>query len=350
MTAVTSLPQKLPVTRRPERLPRPRRGRRHRRGACCGWPCSGRQSYWIDELYSVNQSNGSLRQLLDVGFDRGPPTAVRAAPLGLDEDRREFRGLDPPAEHGHRPRCRRRHPRRAAAARSGAPRPLGDDDGHRRGERLGRLLARDPELLPAAPRRRRAHRHDPARRPARAARGGGSAARLVLVWFGWTLLAATAHPFGAVLSAGAVAVLAGRRRLVALRATGCGRRPSGRDRPSPAGSRSWLWIAHGAHQPEFAAGTTWIRAPGGQDVWDVVTTTFGSGGTEPAPGRLRVDVAARRTLRRSCSSPPPASTASTGAAARFARTSRTCPATRRTPCPATPCPATSPPPRGSSSR
>jgi uncharacterized membrane protein len=27
----------------------------------------GRQSYWIDELYSVNQSGGSLRQLLDAG-------------------------------------------------------------------------------------------------------------------------------------------------------------------------------------------------------------------------------------------------------------------------------------------
>ena len=27
----------------------------------------GRQSYWIDEIYSVNESNGSLRQLMDAG-------------------------------------------------------------------------------------------------------------------------------------------------------------------------------------------------------------------------------------------------------------------------------------------
>src|SRR4051812_45912118 len=27
----------------------------------------GRQSYWIDELYSVNESSGSLRQLMDAG-------------------------------------------------------------------------------------------------------------------------------------------------------------------------------------------------------------------------------------------------------------------------------------------
>src|SRR5690348_6639621 len=27
----------------------------------------GTQSYWIDELYSVNESNGSFRQLLDLG-------------------------------------------------------------------------------------------------------------------------------------------------------------------------------------------------------------------------------------------------------------------------------------------
>ena len=40
-----------------------------------------------------------------------------------------------------------------------------------------------------------------------ALRGGEPPGRLVLAWFGWTLLAASAHPFGAVLSAGAVVVV-----------------------------------------------------------------------------------------------------------------------------------------------
>jgi hypothetical protein len=35
------------------------------------------------------------------------------------------------------------------------------------------------------------------------------------------------------------------------------------------------------HQPEFASGTTWIRAPGAQDLWDLLTTAFGSGGMSP---------------------------------------------------------------------
>jgi hypothetical protein len=41
------------------------------------------------------------------------------------------------------------------------------------------------------------------------------------------------------------------------------------------------WVGRGVREPEFAAGTTWITAPGGQDVWDLVTTAFGSGGMSP---------------------------------------------------------------------
>jgi hypothetical protein len=47
----------------------------------------------------------------------------------------------------------------------------------------------------------------------------------------------------------------------------------------------WLplaaWIARGADVPGFAKSTGWIVAPRPQDVWDLVTTTFGAGGMTP---------------------------------------------------------------------
>jgi hypothetical protein len=99
-----------------------------------------------------------------------------------------------------------------------------------------------------------------------------------LCWLGWSLLAATAHLFGAILTLGAVAVLiavglrrgsrSGRMRRAltwpALAAVGC--------------SLQAGWLLHGLGTPGFAAGTNWLWAPGAQDVWDLVTSTFSSGG------------------------------------------------------------------------
>jgi hypothetical protein len=101
--------------------------------------------------------------------------------------------------------------------------------------------------------------------------------RTLLAWTAWSALVATAHPFGTVLVLGAFGVLGTatltraapgrvRRTLTwaALAAVGC----------APQAG----WLARGLTRPGFATGTDWIRAPGGPDVGDLITTTFGSGG------------------------------------------------------------------------
>ncbi|HEY6797547.1 MAG TPA: hypothetical protein VI248_22970 [Kineosporiaceae bacterium] len=98
-----------------------------------------------------------------------------------------------------------------------------------------------------------------------------------LAWCGWSLAAATLHLFGAILTLGALAVLA-----VTTAARAPGRRA--------AGVASWValavlgcslqgaWLLHGRGVPGFAAGTAWIPAPTRQDVWDLLTTTINAGG------------------------------------------------------------------------
>jgi hypothetical protein len=112
--------------------------------------------------------------------------------------------------------------------------------------------------------------------------GGAPGRRARLAWFGWSLLAATVHLFGAILTLGALTVLVGVTVLVgggvqrvaasvarwaALAVAGC--------------SLQAAWLLWGMTRPGFASGTTWIVAPRAQDVWDLVTTTFGSGGMTP---------------------------------------------------------------------
>jgi hypothetical protein len=107
--------------------------------------------------------------------------------------------------------------------------------------------------------------------------------RTGLTWVSWVALAATAHLFGAVLTLGAVAVLAvlilwrgpqpapvRLRRVLgwaALAAVGC------------AGQAAWL--VRGLGRPGFADGTDWIKSPRAADVWALLTTTFSSGGLTP---------------------------------------------------------------------
>src|SRR3982750_4235586 len=94
------------------------------------------------------------------------------------------------------------------------------------------------------------------------------------------MLAAPPHPSGAVLSAGAVTVLAAAAaRSRSAHWLGAAAVWAG---TALAGCVPLaLWVELGERRAGFAAGTTWIRAPGVQDVWDLVTTAFGSGGMSP---------------------------------------------------------------------
>jgi hypothetical protein len=100
-----------------------------------------------------------------------------------------------------------------------------------------------------------------------------------LSWLGWVGLAATAHLFGAVLAFGGLVVIAvltltrGERRVrrtlewVLLTAIGC--------------ALQGAWLADGLGRPDFASGTDWIMAPRAHDVWVLLTTTFGAGTMTP---------------------------------------------------------------------
>ena len=278
MTAVTALPPRLSVSRRPSAF-LVLAAVVVAGGVALRLALLGRQSYWIDELYSVNQSNGSFRQLLDTGSTEVHPPlyalllwawmkAGGSSEAWTHLLSTVFTLVAVVVTHaGLRPLDLGRHVRWAMTTATAAGSAWAVYSLETRNYALLLLGAAGLTVTTL-------------RAGLLALRGEAAPGRLVLVWFGWTLLAATAHPFGAVLSAGAVAVLAG----------AAARSRSGswlRTTVVWAGSAlaGWiplvLWVAHGVQQPEFAAGTTWIRAPGGQDVWDVVTTTFGSGGMSP---------------------------------------------------------------------
>ena len=104
--------------------------------------------------------------------------------------------------------------------------------------------------------------------------------RVLLTWGGWVAVAATAHLFGAVLALGALAVLvvltvvrAPRARArgvlvwLAVAAAGC--------------SLQAVWILRGLSRPGFASGTDWIQAPNRLDLRDLITTAFSSGTMAP---------------------------------------------------------------------
>jgi len=96
-------------------------------------------------------------------------------------------------------------------------------------------------------------------------------------WTAWALLTSAAHLLGAVLvgvMALALAVAAWRRRGTreSLLALGLG---------ALALAPQLAWVAAGTGRSGFAAGTTWIPAPGGGDVWVLLTTVFSAGGLQP---------------------------------------------------------------------
>jgi len=93
-------------------------------------------------------------------------------------------------------------------------------------------------------------------------------------WLLWALIAATAHLLGAVLVGITAAVVAAtalavRRPWQALAAAAA-------VVPALTPQLAWL-VLHGRNQPGFADGTRWIGAPGPQDVAHLVTSVFASG-------------------------------------------------------------------------
>ncbi|HST85357.1 MAG TPA: hypothetical protein VLL08_26690 [Kineosporiaceae bacterium] len=235
----------------------------------------GRQSYWIDELFSVNESSASFRRMLRIGsteihtpfyaallwvwmkigsthevWTRSLSTlcAVIAVPV-------TYRGL--------------------AAVR------LGD---HVRWALTVALAAGGTSIVYSLETRSYALlllgsaglTVVTLRAALLTLSGADIPRRVYLSWAGWVTLAATAHLFGAVLTFGAVTVLvvvtvvraprASVRRVLTwavLAAAGC--------------ALQVAWVVHGLQQPEFASGTDWIRAPNRADLWDLATTTFSSG-------------------------------------------------------------------------
>lgn len=246
----------------------------------------GRQSYWIDELFSVNESAGRFRIMLKVGsteihtpfyatllwgwikiggtqeaWTRLLSTLLAVIAVGV-----AYRGLRSVRLGDHI-----RWALTVATAASGTSIVYSVDT---RSYTLLLLGAVGLTVMTL--------------RAALLTLAGDEVPRgTFLAWAGWVTLAATAHLFGAVLALGAVIVLiavtvgrgpralphgAARRALtwVVLAAAGC--------------SVQAAWILRGLSRPEFAAGTDWIEAPRAANVWDLVTTTFSSGTMTTQPG------------------------------------------------------------------
>ena len=258
----------------------------------------GRQSYWIDELFSVNQSAGSLSNLLDVGSTE-VHTPLYAGLLWL------WTGIGDPHEgwtrllstlcalasvvvthRGLRPARLCEQVRWAlitATAASSTSLVYSLETRSYAVLLLGSVGLTATTLTAAL------HILD----------GGDVSRRTALVWTGWSILAASVHPFGAVLTLGAATVLV----LVTVRWAERGRlsRAAGWAALAVLGcSLQAAWILLGRGRAGFAAGTGWIRAPGRDDLWDLLTTTFGSGGLTPRQGGFAwtswLGVAAAATL------------------------------------------------------
>jgi hypothetical protein len=236
----------------------------------------GRQSYWIDELFSVHETSGSLATLRRLGSTEVHPPLYALLLWGWTKlgDSHEVwtrlfsagcsaasvlvtaRGLRSVRLGAHL-----RWALIAATAASSTSIVYAVDT------RSYALLGLASVGLTAATLRAAVFTLD----------GDDVPATTYLGWLGWSLLAATTHLFGTVLSLGALAVLVITTLL--RRPAAPGRRLLTWTALAAIGSSLQLgWLLHGRGVPGFATGTEWIEAPTGRDVWDLVTTTFGSGG------------------------------------------------------------------------
>jgi hypothetical protein len=236
----------------------------------------GRQSYWVDELFSVNQTSGSWSNLLTVGSTElhtplyagllwvwtriGGPHETWSRLLSV-----LFAAASVAVAHrGLRPVALCHDVRWAVTTATAAS---ATSLVYSLETRSYALLLLGAVGLTAATVVAAVQTLD----------GAGVPRRSVWAWLGWGALAATAHPFGTVLVLGAATVLG----LVCV----------GWARPGrPGAAAGWLvlagvgcsvqagWVLVGRHRPGFGGDTGWIPAPGGKDVWDLLTTTFGAGG------------------------------------------------------------------------
>lgn len=235
----------------------------------------GRQSYWVDELFSVNESSGSVQHLLKFGSTE-VHTPLYAALLWIwmkigSTHETWTRLLSTLYAVGavlvtHRGLRGVRLDEQVRWALTAATAASGTSIVYSLETRSYALLLLGSVGLTVT-----------TLRVALLTLNGEAVPRRSLVaWTGWSALAATAHLFGAILTLAALTVLVavtllgptgakGRRILawLALAAAGC--------------SLQVAWLLRGLRQPGFASGTDWIQAPRGGDVRDLITTTFSSG-------------------------------------------------------------------------
>lgn len=242
----------------------------------------GRQSYWFDEVFSVHQSSGSLSELGRVAATEVHPplfsvllwawihvvgthaTATRlfsalctvAAVWVAHRGLRHVR-IDP-------------HVRWALTTATAA---AGTSIVYSLEIRSYALLLLGAVGLTATTLRAAERLLD----------GAGPGRRTALTWLAWSLLAATTHLFGAILTAGAAGVLVAVEAVSAHqpggRRAGWWRRPLAWVGLAAAGTLPQaLWLLLGLRRPGFAAGTAWIEAPDPADLWELLTTTFAAGG------------------------------------------------------------------------
>jgi hypothetical protein len=104
-------------------------------------------------------------------------------------------------------------------------------------------------------------------------------ARSTVIWFGWALVTATSHLLGTVLVAATAVLLA----LTSLTQRQWWQAAVRIGIATLAVVPQCAWILVGVGRHGFAAGTTWIPAPGVPDVRAVLTSTFSAGGLTPRP-------------------------------------------------------------------
>jgi hypothetical protein len=237
---------------------------------------AARQSYWIDEIFSVNQTRSSFAHVLDVGQTEvhtplyatllwgwqhlgGSSTAwTRALSVlfGLAAIVVTEVGL-----RGVGISLRARRLAVAVTAASGFGIVYAQED-----RPYALVLLGATGLTVATLTRLVALR-------AGTARGW----RRWLPWLAWSVLTATAHLLGAVLVGVTAVVLAG----TAWR----GERLRGAAREIALGALAIVpqaaWLVVGVDRGGFAAGTSWIVAPTPGDAWLLLTTVFGAGGLTP---------------------------------------------------------------------
>lgn len=241
----------------------------------------GRQSYWVDELFSVSQSSGSFRRMLELGATE-VHTPLHAALLwawirlgGTDEAWTRVPSLLAAVaavvvtHRGTRGLGLSEHVRWAltVATAAGGTSLVYSLETRNYALLLLGAVGLTVTTLSAAP---------------AAVQGRPVARGTVLAWTGWSLLAATAHLFGAVLTLAAAAVLG---TLTTVR------RPGSRGRPilvwgllaAIGCSLQVGWLVAGLGRPGFASGTAWIQAPRPDDLRDLLTTTFAAGGLAAHP-------------------------------------------------------------------